>query len=119
MIYYHATLVNDWLAKVQQTGVWVHLGTREAAEHRTMRVTRQGLVRVQPYYLHTVEVTEPIRAVSLDMDDGWSDTYEVGPIAYINHHEDPGSTSLLVAPHHIKIIETEILPCTQFQSTVA
>lgn len=114
--WYHSTQVDQWLEKVTQKNIWVHIGSRQAAIDRASRVTRQGYRVAQRTALHHLALNikdlyiDPVTVG--DIGDDWSENLDhtgYNAIKYVNEYEDYGSLSLLVSPRLLRVQRTQIL----------
>ncbi len=100
--WYHATRVPEWLSKVQESDVRVHVGVENAAWDIILTEADMGIT--EPFYLWTLRFTQNTIFTSTLVQDEDSDSIFPKNTAspYVNRWEDPGSVSYITPAKWLK-----------------
>lgn len=118
--WFHCTAQPNWLEKVQDADIWVHIGLVETASVIADNYEKYGM----PSVMHKIVLNDDIRIHPELFEDHNEWPHEVGEarndpafsqyhkwdaFRYINSYETPGFISLLVKPEMLMVLETTTL----------
>jgi hypothetical protein len=112
--WFHITADPDWPTTVTAADVFVHVGVEDAAFDRMLSFvgTRHNPAQAaEALYLYELELapdTRFARAIAVDTNEDYSDL-RAGEQShdaqrYLNRWESPGSISLVVSPHKLRVV---------------
>lgn len=115
--WFHCTAQPNWLEKVQEAGIWVHIGLVETASVIADNYEKFGM----PSDMHKIVLSDDAKIHPALFEDHNEWPHEVGEarndaefskhhkwdaFRYINSYETPGFISLLVNPKVLTVLET-------------
>lgn len=114
--WYHVTTKKEWQQEASDAGVYVHLGTKQAALDR-LSVINKTKYGESTYYMHEVKFNTKVAVANnvLSDDNEWPNELDDKDIPmdskqihrYINIWEEPGSVSLIANPNLFTVISSE------------
>lgn len=122
--WYHATSMYnaDWLERVINNQVNVHVGEELAAHERALTLySHASFDKPEPYLLFTLKlkteasVSKTINTDTNDDDDLGNSDLEV----YLNHWESPGSVSIYANPKMLEIVDIRMVTIEEASSLLS
>lgn len=112
--WYHSTTQENWIEKVREANVPVHLGNKQAAFERAIDQCNE--TGNNTHFLYKVKLNTFAKVannICPDLNNHWSESMDEFKrntngrsfVRYINSHEDAGSVSLYGDPHKFEVIE--------------